>query len=129
MNVFDNICIAKGSRVKSLWWKNRYRKNVVQSITELFGEDISDKKLTELDMTTQQKIVYYRWMFFRPDIVVCINPFSTVDIHLSRIAESVIKEYAAKGIGVLVLAQSYWTARNIGDASYVLENKKLQRIV
>lgn len=129
MNVFDNICIAKGSRVKSLWWKNRYRKNVVQSITELFGEDISDKKLTELDMTTQQKIVYYRWMFFRPDIVVCINPFSTVDIHLSRIAESVIKEYAAEGIGVLVLAQSYWTARNIGDASYVLENKKLQRIV
>jgi len=128
MSVYDNICIAKGTRVKRLWWQKKYRKNVEQFITEIFDENIGEKKLKELDNDKLQMIVYYRWLLYHPEVIVCVNPFSNVDIHMSRLTERIIREYAARGIGVLILSQDFWVSGDSKDTVYVLQNEQLKKL-
>lgn len=129
MNVYDNICIAKGSRIKTLWWKPRYRKNITIFIEEMFGKNIGHKKLRDLSVLERKKIVYYRWLLYNPNIVVCINPFSAMDIYMSRQIELMLAEYAKRGIGVILLTQDYWVSTEVKSSLYMLEKKQLRKVV
>lgn len=128
MTVYDNICIAKGNLVKTLWWKSRYRKSVTDFIREIFGEDISQKKVKDLTPLEQKKVLYYRWMLYKPDVVVCINPFSAADAVSIGQIEQMLMEYAEKGIGVLLLMQDYRAGGELNASRYVLENMQLIRV-
>jgi len=125
MDVYENVCISKGERVKALWRKNRYRENMQTYIAEVFGRDISKVSLNNLSDEELQKIVFYRAMVYRPDVIVCINPFSTADIHMSMVTEEIIKKYAQLGIGILVLSQNEMVA-SISTSVYRLKNKKIE---
>ncbi len=56
-------------------------------------------------MIEAQKLLYLRWLLYSPEIVVCVEPFKSVDVYLEKNAVEMIMEMSRKGIAVIVLTQ------------------------
>ncbi len=118
LNVYDNICIAKGRRARKLWYNRRYKKHIINGMDELFGKDINESNLYNLSEDELHKIIYYRVMLYHPEVIIYIEPFSTVDIHIAAMVQDMIVHLAKKGIGILILAQNDTAVKQISSAVY-----------
>lgn len=104
MNVLENICIAKSARIGGFWRNKAYQRSLQTYIKRLLGEDIYNKPLRGCSMNDLQKISYYKWLFYKPNIIICVNPFSGIDISMREIAGNIINEYRKNNIAVIVLS-------------------------
>lgn len=121
LTIFDNVCMIKGSSLKSLWWKKRYRKSIRQEIINTFGRDLCDSNLSELSGLEIQKVVYYRWVLYNPSLMIIVKPFSTGDMNMCEAAEELILEFAKRGIAVLILTQNELTLGRMGGRKLILK--------
>ena len=60
------------------------------------------------------KLVYCRWHLYKPGVVVCIKPYSSVDKTLEEISAVFIDRLLKKGIAVLILTSSASEAESAG---------------
>lgn len=104
LNVFDNICLIKGNYLKSLWRKRRYRESLRKTINGWFQTDICGKNLSDLTEIQLQKVVFCRWMLYRPHLLVLVNPFIGGCINMNESSMDNIRQIASQGTAVLVLS-------------------------
>lgn len=126
MDTFTNLYLVKGTKVRSVWWRKRFQKSIRAYIEKVFNEDISRVPIGMLSTQRLQKLVYHKWLLYKPKVAVCINPFSTVDIYMGIIAREMIWEYAKKGISVVII-QNRWSLQDAESTVYILDDGVLRR--
>ena len=128
LTVFDNYVMKKGMKIKDLWLKPRYKNHIKRELDRMFGRKIADERLYNLDLAELQRLQFLSYQLAHPKVLVCLNPFSSVDIQTARDAEVSIQNIADLGIGVLILSRSHSFGGVGGAARYVLDkNGVLQR--
>ena len=125
LSVFDNYCLQKGLRVKRIWWDSRYRRLLRNQLDRMFDRSISSKFMRDLSPLEIQKLKFKSCLLTHPKVLICLNPFSSVDIKMSLKANYLIQELADTGIAVLVLSQYHSTAGIPGIKGYVMSNHGL----
>jgi ABC-type sugar transport system ATPase subunit len=121
LSVFDNISLVRGSKFKKIWWSRSYQKAISQDIYEIFGNDITQVSLSELPLTVLQKIVFYKWLIYRPKVLVCINPYSTVDIHMALITDEMIQMFIQRNISVMIIEHNIHAVCHSTSRRFVLQ--------
>ena len=106
LTVFDNYALKKGLRIKDLWFKPRFRHHIKRELDMMFGRKIADEKLYSLNQAELQRLQFLSYQLAHPRVLVCLNPFSSVDMQTVHEAEASIQRIADLGIGVLVLSRS-----------------------
>lgn len=129
LSVYDNICIVKGSKVNSLWWNFRHQKSVVQLIKDLFGTDVSKKRLNDLTILDKKKILYYRWMLYNPKLLICIHPFSAVDLYMRHEIEQMLRRCTEKGISILMFTDMKGISINTQSSLYIIEKSNIRKVI
>ncbi len=122
MSVMDNLCFTMSNKVRGLWLKRRYKRSIYKAYYERFGESTRNESLDGLDAETLQTLIYCKWGLYSPKLVVCVKPFSTVDLNLRRVTVNLINEYAQKGISVLILTSNISEAYIAGDKVILIKN-------
>lgn len=106
LNVYDNFCIARGCIRKGLWSDKKCRQSVREYIRKIFGRDISERKLSELSPGETQKLVWFRWIFYAPAVLVCADPFDSADMSLRSDVEEYLSLLAGRGTALVLIARS-----------------------
>ena len=112
LNVYDNFCLARGCIRKGLWANEKYKKNIREYIKKVFGKDISKKRVGELNPSEAQKLVWFRWIFYSPEVFVCVDPVESVDIKLRKDVRQYLSLLSEQGTAVIVIERNVWKYHN-----------------
>ena len=123
LTAIDNLCLPAGRKARGFWLNPAYRASCEREYAVHFAPGTLRKYPDALSAQDRHKLVYCRWHLFRPAVVVCIRPYSSVDKTLEEISAQFIGELRAKGIAVLILTSNAAEAERVGK-KITLDQKK-----
>lgn len=126
MSILDNLCLTLAKKVPMIWVRKRFGKSIRELVSNFIDEDIEKTKLSGLSPVKLQQIAYLKWYIFAPDAVVCIRPFTEVDIHLREITVEMIELLRKRGISVIILTPNFSETYLIdGETVYIRNGRTI----
>ncbi|HKL99549.1 MAG TPA: hypothetical protein VJZ06_06540 [Mobilitalea sp.] len=122
MTLEDNLGLALSNKVPFYWLKKRYRRSLDFLIEAFHLEDYLHVKLRKLDPRILQEVAYLKWYLYAPHLVVCIKPFTDLDINLLTITKEMIFFLNSRGIAVLVLSSMLSKNYSVGGDTIYIKN-------
>lgn len=124
--LFDNLSYAENLYFlvdKKIRGPSRSKvlKSIISEYKGIVGEEIYEKDIKELDLTSSYNLVYYRIHLYKPKLVFCVQPFSGADMYLRKHIADLIRELKRKGISVIILAVNISDTLTIADRFLVIE--------
>ena len=118
MTVLDYMTFMIQRNKKKYFLRKKYRKMTWHLMEGIFTEEELMKKTYTVSDECKLKLLYYRWIFVRPKVLVCIKPFSSVDFQMRQITINLLKEVLKSGIAVIIITNQ------IAEA-YTMEGKNV----
>ena len=106
LSAIENLCLPSSRKAAGFWLNPTYVSSCLKEYGPYFGPDVLNKYPDELSAQDLHRLVYCRWHLYKPDVVVCIKPYSSVDKTLEEISAIFIDLLLRKGIAVLILTSS-----------------------
>jgi ribose transport system ATP-binding protein len=125
MSFLDNLCFSLGEKVPSIWRKRRLRKSVAREYGGELGDLLNKKHLYSLHTRELYTLAYYRQLIAKPDLVVCIQPLSGLDMYLRPYILHLITKLRDSGIPVLLLSTNLYDTIYVADRILWVEDGKI----
>jgi len=120
MTVLDNLCLTLTKKVPQIWMKKRYLNSIRKFVSGFMDDDIAKVKPDGLPPAKLLQIAYIKWLLYAPSVVICIKPFTEVDIHLRRVTQQMIGLLQSRGIAVVIFTSNISeTAPVEGETIYI----------
>ncbi len=119
MTILDNLLLMLQLKKQGVFAKKKYKKMIRHLLEGIFSEEELSEKVCTASGGCKLKLLYYRWIFVRPQVLVCIKPFSSVDFQMRQITIHLLKEVLKSGIAVMVITNQ------IAEA-YTMEGKNIK---
>lgn len=110
MSVVENLGIPCNEKVRRFWAVPRYSESIARQIKKKIGNISVNTPLRGQRSSVLLQIAYYKWLLYFPKVVVCVNPFTDVDIYMREKAIDMIHQYLERGIAVVIVTSNYYTA-------------------
>lgn len=128
MTLRENLGIALSKKVPLFWFKGRYAKSLDYLINTLNLGEFSDIKLRKLDPRILQTIAYLKWYLYAPNLVICIRPFTELDITLQDITIQMIEYLKSRNVSVILITPILSEAHKMkGDTIYIKDGKLIDK--
>lgn len=114
-SIMDNLMFEVNRRKPKHYLSKKVRKQVKMSYANLMGNHKFNEDLHNLDVYTLYKIIYLRVLFYKPKVVVLVQPFSNANMYLRHDIITLIQQFLKEGITVLILAVSLSDAKFISN--------------
>ncbi|MDR2902961.1 MAG: ATP-binding cassette domain-containing protein [Clostridiales bacterium] len=124
-SVVENLFFMMSYKIKWMWAKPRIRKSIIQEYYQKFGDMIFAQRLTDADAATLFKIIYYRWHLYAPKILICVKPFTGLDVYLRNLLQTLMEELTRKGIAIIVLSSNITESYVLGDRVLLFDRGKI----
>lgn len=121
----DNLCFLLGEKVPFFWQRRRLKKNVRQEFAEEIGGILDKPQLYGADLKDLYTIIYYRYLLIKPELLVCLQPLSGLDIYLRAHVLSLLVRFCEKGAAVLILSTELYDTLYISDRLIQMEHGKV----
>ncbi|HBC98897.1 MAG TPA: hypothetical protein DC053_05280 [Lachnoclostridium sp.] len=118
MTILDHMTFMIQQSKKRFFLRKKYRKMTQNLLEGIFSEEELMKKAYTVSDECKLKLLYYRWIFVRPQVLVCIKPFSVVDFQMRQITINLLKEVLKTGISVIIITNQITEA-------YTMEGKNI----
>ncbi len=106
ISAIENLCLPSSRKAGGFWLNPMYLASCLKEYGPFFEPDALSKYPDDLSVQDLHKLVYCRWHLYKPGVVVCIKPYSSVDKTLEEISAAFIDKLLKKGIAVLILTSS-----------------------
>ncbi len=131
-SISDNIVLAnldkvsdkgvvKGAKVKEI-----VKKGIEEFRIKCFGPQ---HECTNLSGGNQQKVVFAKWVYTDPKILILDEPTRGVDIGAKKEIYSVINDLAAKGVAIILVSSELPEVLGMSDRIMVVHEGKVTGIV
>lgn len=125
MTIMDNFIFMLMQKKAGIQFKKSYRK-LVKNMTEgIFTEKELSTKADKVSDECKLKLIYYRWIFLRPKVMVCIKPFSSIDFQLRSLTISLLEESLRSGIAVILITNHMTEAYTMKGKHLTVEDGRL----
>ena len=91
------------------------------------GPVINARNLYGLSKKELYTLVYYRYLISKPDVVVCVQPFSDLDMYLRGYVGELMGRLHRNGIAVLVLNTELYDTLYIANRLIQVERGRVIR--
>lgn len=122
LSYLENLCLPLAEKVPFFWQRPRLKRSVFYEYKNKVGPAISASNLYELSKKELLTLVYYRVLIARPEMVVCVQPISNMDMHLRGHVLELMTELRSSGIAVLVLNTELYDTFYIANKLIQVEN-------
>lgn len=106
LSAIENLCLPSSRKASGFWLNPMYVSSCLKEYGPAFEPGALNKYPDDLSVQDLHKLVYCRWHLYKPGVVVCIKPYSSVDKTLEEISAVFIDKLLKKGIAVLILTSS-----------------------
>ncbi len=103
LSYLENLCAPLAEKIPFFWLRTRLRRSVYYEFREKIGPAIDASHLYGLSQKELLTLVYYRYLIARPDLVICVQPLSNMDMHLRGHVLELMAELRSRGIAILIL--------------------------
>ena len=103
MTIMDNLIFMLMQKKSGIPFKKSYRKLVKNLTDGIFTEKELLEKADKVSDECKLKLIYYKWIFLRPKVLVCIKPFSSIDYQHRSLTISLLNETLKSGIAVILI--------------------------
>ena len=114
LSMLDNLCIVRGRRVHAVWRRRRFRANLLDRFCPEIGLPDEDCALYQLEPAMRIRLVYGRFLLENPKLLICRNPFASMDFQMRAAAEDMIRRFVQRGCGVLILSTGFDVPHTLG---------------
>lgn len=127
MSIVDNLGIPCCGKIKNFWMFPKYPESIVKQLENKMREISLNSQIKNQKSYTLLQIVYYKWLLYSPKVIVCINPFTDVDIYMREIVIDMIHQYLERGIAVILVTSNYYTMDKFeGETIHISKGKQLE---
>jgi len=106
LSAIENLCLPSSRKASGFWLNPMYVSSCLKEYGPVFEPGALNKYPSDLSVQDLHKLVYCRWHLYKPGVVVCIKPYSSVDKTLEEVSAVFIARLLKKGIAVLILTSS-----------------------
>ena len=118
-------------------WKalSFFKKRAVRSYAGEMIEKLNivcrgpDQKVRELSGGNQQKVVFAKWIYTNPRILILDEPTRGVDIGAKKEIYSIINELAAKGVAIIMVSSELPEILGMSDRIMVVREGLIRGII
>lgn len=125
MTLRENLGLALSKKVPFFWLKKRYRKSLDYLMINFHLEEYADVKLRKLDPRILQVVAYLKWFLYAPEVVICIKPFTELDINLQKITVEMMQYLKSRGIAVIILTPALSETNRVEDDTVYIKDGRL----
>lgn len=131
-SISENIALANLGKIsdKSVVKKSKVDELVKKGISEFrikcFGPD---HECNNLSGGNQQKVVFAKWVYTDPKILILDEPTRGVDIGAKKEIYSVINNLAAKGVAIILVSSELPEVLGMSDRIMVVHEGKITGII
>lgn len=131
-SISENIALANLGKIsdKSVVKKSKVDELVKNGIDEFhikcFGPD---HECNNLSGGNQQKVVFAKWVYTDPKILILDEPTRGVDIGAKKEIYSVINDLAAKGVAIILVSSELPEVLGMSDRIMVVHEGKITGII
>lgn len=129
MSMAENLSIPCDEKVKNFWLRSGYSESIIKQFESRFGRKTLKLQARSQKSSVRQQIIYYKWLLYFPKIIVCINPFSDVDIYMREKTIEMIRLYLERGISVILITTNLYTVNKFaGEIIRISKGKQLDDV-
>ena len=126
-NTKSNISITNLNKISNLEILNRLKENtLVQTLINQVDikPNVIDGNISYYSGGNQQKVLFAKWIFNSPNLILLDEPTRGVDVGAKRKIYELIRELASKGIGVILVSSELEEVMGLADRAYLIKNGK-----
>lgn len=128
MTLLENLGLALSKKVPFFWFRRRYKKSLNSLISSFHLDEFVNVKLLRLDPRILQVIAYLKWYLYAPNVVLCIKPFTELDVNLQEITLEMIQYLKSRGISVIILTPILSETYKVeGHTIYIKDGKLIDK--
>ncbi|UWQ19960.1 sugar ABC transporter ATP-binding protein (plasmid) [Jannaschia sp. M317] len=127
MSVRENLTLALLPRLTRGGQIDRAReREIVQHYIDALGIKTADMEqpIRELSGGNQQKVLLARWLAVEPELLILDEPTRGVDVGAKREIQAIIRDFVAKGFGVVLISSEFEELVEGADRIVVLNEGK-----
>ena len=115
LSLWENVCLAgQGSK--------RWREEAAREMLKRLGVDsVLGRRPHMASVGERQRVALVRGAALRPDYLLLYEPTSSLDVETAAIVVTLVREWRASGMGLLVSTHSLGLARSLADRVYFLD--------
>lgn len=131
-SIEKNIALTNLSRISSHSFVNQKKEEelVKKGIQELhikcFG---AQHECSNLSGGNQQKVVFAKWIYTNPDILILDEPTRGVDIGAKKEIYTIINELASKGVAIIMVSSELPEVLGMSDRIMVIREGEVRGIL
>jgi ABC-type sugar transport system ATPase subunit len=126
MSIVENLSIPCNEKIKNFWLFSKYSESIAKQLEHNLGKKTLKLQTKNQKSSVLQQIIYYKWLLYFPKIIVCINPFSDVDIYMREKTIDMIRLYLERGISVIIITTNIYTVNKFdGEIIRISKGKQL----
>lgn len=127
LSVLDNLSFLVEKKLNKFYLSKRIKKYVYQEFKDKI--DFNPVKVNdEISDEIRYKAVYYRWLLYQPNLLVCVKPLSGADVIHKKLILNLINEITQKGISVLILSSNISEAFELSDKVVLIKGNQMVKI-
>lgn len=104
MSYMDNLCFNMDHRFPRVWTSRGLRRSIREEYGPRLGEEVFDKRISELTNRQKYDLVFTRLLLQRPKVVFCVHPFKKADVSIRNHLWKLMEQLLEKDIAVVILA-------------------------
>lgn len=124
MSAVENLGIPCSEKVKHFWMFKKFQESILKQLKIRNENVLLNTQAKNLKSYTLMQIAYLKWLLFYPKVIVCINPFTDIDIYMREKAIDLIHRYLERGISVIILTSNYNLADRLDGRTINIINGK-----
>ena len=124
-NTKSNISITNIKKISNIEILNLIKENnLVQSLINQVDikPNITDGNISYYSGGNQQKVLFAKWIFSSPKLILLDEPTRGVDVGAKRKIYELIRDLASKGIGVILVSSELEEVMGLADRAYLIKN-------
>lgn len=106
MKAIDNLCFDAKDKIRGFLSNMRFQKSSMIAYEKYFDEGDLKRYTDELSIYSRQKLAYLKWHLYRPKLVVCMRPFTSIEVELRELTAKMIELLLERGIAVISLTSN-----------------------
>ncbi len=117
------------------WWGDivgeHFEENypLAELLTSLsLSKDVLEWQVRRLSSGERQRLGFVRALALKPKILLLDEPTAALDEKTTKQVESIIKQQAKSGVGIIIITHDEKQAKRLADKSYLLENGALKQL-
>lgn len=132
MSLAENIIFMKLKNISNfLFIKNKILDFVLKEYSKTLNIKYYDKdiEIKELNKLNKQKVLLYRWLLYKPDIIIMFNPFRGMDAVSREEIHQLIEFMRTEGISFIIISSDQSELLNVCDRIAIINKNMIQYIL